>query len=89
MVNLYMFSLLYFNNICRFLALGAKCYVDREDVDQEDWSKIDSWIESCVSHLGNLNLEIRDDYLELPEPGSLEGGVSRTSPFMASLRVHA
>lgn len=55
-------------------------------VDMEDWSVINTWLHQMIDCLQNLDLEVRQDYLDLEsiDDGS---GYDRSNPFMAKLKV--
>jgi hypothetical protein len=56
------------------------------EVDMEDWSVINEWLEKVVYYIQTANIEIRQDYLDLSD---LEEGTEhdRHHPFMAKLKV--
>lgn len=61
--------------------------MNRVDIDQEDWTSINSWIAAVTASLDTVQLESKLDYLQLPQPTD-EDGISRTSPYMATLKVN-
>ena len=68
--------------------LGAKCLVQRCDVDQEDWNAINVWYDQVMVHLDSLSLEDRMDYLDMQSLNSSgDGTPSRNNPFMATIKV--
>lgn len=44
-------------------ALGAQKIVNRAEVDQEDWPVIDGWFAAVKAKLGELDLDVRADYI--------------------------
>lgn len=44
-------------------ALGAKRFVDKTEVDQEDWPVIEGWFSSVKASLPKLDLDTRADYI--------------------------
>lgn len=71
----------------RMSELLASCITDRSDVDMEDWSVINRWMDKVVQYLSEQSsIETRMDYLDL---SSLDDDSipSRHNPFMAVLKV--
>ena len=66
--------------------LCAKCLYNRVDVDLEDWSLINKWMDAVLDSLVKLDLETRMDYLDLSNQVE-ESGYSRTRPFKARMTV--
>eukprot|EP00058_Branchiostoma_floridae_P026624 XP_002612115.1 hypothetical protein BRAFLDRAFT_96092 [Branchiostoma floridae] len=66
--------------------LRATQLVPRSDVDQEDWSVIDSWIDAVLDVLPAVAIETKLDYLSLDAVSS-DQAYHRTRPFMATMTV--
>lgn len=78
----------------RFTQFGGKTIVPRHEVDQEDWSVIDKWLESVLKALEapelSESIPLRDeDYLyekqARGEFGSSVVRVSRRTPYLAKI----
>ncbi|XP_035692088.1 NADPH oxidoreductase A-like [Branchiostoma floridae] len=70
----------------RLTDLRATQLVPRSDVDQEDWSVIDSWIDAVLDVLPAVAIETKLDYLSLDAVSS-DQAYHRTRPFMATMTV--
>ncbi|XP_066292774.1 NADPH oxidoreductase A-like isoform X2 [Branchiostoma lanceolatum] len=70
----------------RLTDLRATQLVPRSDVDQEDWSVIDSWIDAVLDVLPVVAIEATLDYLSLVAV-SCDQSYNRTRPFMATMTV--
>lgn len=70
----------------RLSELGCECLSPRVEVDLEDWSVIDKWVESVLDAVRDLSLPSLTDYLDV-STGEEETGVSRTRPFLARMTV--
>ncbi|KAI8502856.1 hypothetical protein Bbelb_195580 [Branchiostoma belcheri] len=66
--------------------LRATQLVPRSDVDQEDWSVIDSWVDTVLDVLPAVAIETRLDYLSL-DAVPCDQAYNRTRPFMATMMV--
>ncbi|XP_072164141.1 NADPH oxidoreductase A-like [Diadema setosum] len=74
----------------RFLKRGARPLVSKMEVDAEDWTVINSWMNAVSSAItsDDFSLEERLDYLSpLITHCTTEDGFSRLKPFMATLKV--
>ncbi|XP_030846857.1 NADPH oxidoreductase A-like [Strongylocentrotus purpuratus] len=74
----------------RFCDLGACPLVPRADVDMEDWTVINNWMDDVQDYIvnNNINLDDRMDYLSpLLMLNIEEQGFHRLKPFMATLLV--
>lgn len=68
--------------------LGANQMVECYDIDQEDWKKINAWMEEVLEKLQSALIEERLDYLDLKSLDESENGIPcRNRPFMAKLKV--
>lgn len=70
---------------CRTGSLGAKCVVDRQDVDMEDWSIINKWMDKVINYILSAKLTTSLDYIQHGD--ITEELYSRTRPFIATLIV--
>ncbi|XP_078681719.1 NADPH oxidoreductase A-like [Branchiostoma floridae x Branchiostoma belcheri] len=70
----------------RLTDLRATQLVPRSDVDQEDWSVIDSWVDTVLDVLPAVAIETRLDYLSL-DAVPRDQAYNRTRPFMATMMV--
>ncbi|XP_019647307.1 PREDICTED: NADPH oxidoreductase A-like [Branchiostoma belcheri] len=70
----------------RLTDLRATQLVPRSDVDQEDWSVIDSWVDAVLDVLPAVAIETKLDYLSL-DAVSCDQAYNRTRPFMATMMV--
>ena len=71
----------------RFEAFGAQKIVPRHNVDMEDWSIIDQWMDCVLEYLYQhvIDLPVTMDYIV---PVVKDGGYDRNTPFMATLKVN-
>ncbi|XP_060594774.1 NADPH oxidoreductase A-like [Ruditapes philippinarum] len=69
----------------RMLHLGADSVIDRQDVDMEDWSVINKWIDSVTVYIPSASLNISLDYIQHKHIS--EELFSRNTPFMAILKT--
>jgi sulfite reductase (NADPH) flavoprotein alpha-component len=68
-------------------ALGAECVYPRVNVDMEDWSSIQPWLDAIVEKVSHqIELEVRDDYI-LSRSGGKSEKHSRTRPYRAEMTV--
>lgn len=58
----------------------------RVDVDLEDWSVINKWMDGVLDGLVKLDLETKMDYLDLSNQVE-ESGYTRTRPFISTMKV--
>ena len=65
--------------------MHCKCVVDRHDVDMEDWSVINKWLNSVLGYISTAYIEQKMDYLRLSD--IIEDKHNRHQPFMATLKV--
>ncbi|KAH3889663.1 NADPH oxidoreductase A-like [Dreissena polymorpha] len=70
----------------RFIEMGGECVVPQTDVDMEDWTVINKWLDSVVHCLTTMYIPSQLDYIQ---HGSItvEDHYSRKTPFLATLKV--
>lgn len=70
----------------RLLQLCGKSVIESRDVDMEDWTIIDSWMDDIISYIQSCDLRVDMDYLHIVADGA-DDGYDRHRPFMATLKV--
>jgi hypothetical protein len=65
--------------------MGAQCIVDHQDVDMEDWTVINKWLDRVIEYLKDADLTVAMDYIQHGD--ITEDLYSRNRPFMATLKV--
>eukprot|EP01087_Luapelamoeba_hula_P014584 TRINITY_DN429_c0_g1_i1.p1 TRINITY_DN429_c0_g1~~TRINITY_DN429_c0_g1_i1.p1 ORF type:complete len:673 (+),score=162.12 TRINITY_DN429_c0_g1_i1:70-2088(+) len=73
----------------RYEDLGATAFVNRVDVDQEDWPVIDKWMNQVFEKLPSLPLTVRQDYItQRPDVGKRQTEKhNRSKPYWAKVLV--
>lgn len=68
--------------------LGAICIHTRVDVDLEDWTVINTWMEGVLDKITELELTTCIDYLDLSKQQYYDDDAySRTRPFTSTITV--
>ncbi len=72
--------------VYRLSSLGSQCLHTTVEVDLEDWSVINGWMDGALQAITALELHSDTDYLDLSVLEE-ETGHSRTRPFLAEMTV--